>query len=203
MVRITKGKSKGIEKLELRRQLFHLFLGLILVFLIYFDIIGKVTLTVILILGFIISLVCRRVEVPGVEWFLRKFERREVISRFPGRGSIFFIMGSLLVLALFEKNIALAGIMILTLGDSLSHIFGKAIGKYFLYNLKAIEGIAIGICVSFFGALLFVKPLGAFLGSLVAMIVEGYQLKIGEYGFDDNLIVPLIASSIIYLTTLI
>lgn len=195
-------KSRGLERLELRRQVFHIFFGIALVSLIYFDILNKASLLGVLVAGFIISLICRKYDIIAIEWFLERFERRDLIMKFPGKGPIFFVLGSLLALSLFEKNVALAGIMVLTFGDSLSPIYGKTIGRYHLSNMRAIEGVILGMIASFLGAMIFVSPIPALFGSVIALALEAYELKVGDLGVDDNLFIPVMASAVIYLITL-
>lgn len=202
MARLKKMRSRGLERLELRRQFFHIFFGIALVLLVYFNVLDKLGLLVVLVAGFLLSLICRKYDLKGIEWFLEKFERKDNIMKFPGKGPIFFVLGSLLALSLFEKNVALAGIMVLTFGDSLSHVYGKTIGKYHLSNQKAIEGIGLGMLASFLGAMIFVRPLPAFLGSIVAMGLEAYELKVKDLGVDDNLFIPVMASGIMYIVML-
>ncbi|NQV09213.1 hypothetical protein HQ529_05155, partial [Candidatus Woesearchaeota archaeon] len=113
-----------INKLELRRQFFHMLLGLTAAVLIYFDIIETFFLIWLLVFGFIISALSLKRKIPVIHWFLERFERPEDMKVFPGKGALFAVFVILLSLLLFEKDIALAAIMILALGDS----FGALIG---------------------------------------------------------------------------
>ena len=114
---------------------------------------------------------------------------------------MFFLGGALLTIRIFPKDIALASLMILTFGDSLSFLFGYFLGKVKLrFNeLKNMEGILAGMLAAFLGALFFVNVIEAFFASLFAMFVEGAGLKIGVSDVDDNFIVPLVAGTVIYL----
>ena len=103
---------------------------------------------------------------------------------------------------LIEQNDCLiASIMILTLGDSVSFLYGTFLGKIRLrFNkLKKLEGILAGMLAAFLGALVFVDFIEAFFSSLIAMIVEGAGFRIGVNDIDDNIIVPLVAGTVIYL----
>ena len=121
-------------------------------------------------------------------------------TRFPGRGTLFFVIGSLLVIQLFELKIALAAIMVLTLGDSVSHLFGAQFGQIKnIFNGKSrklLEGTLAGTVAGFFGAMLFVPIPEAFLGSLGAMIAEVVQIDFNEKTLDDNMVVPLVAGTV-------
>ena len=107
---------------------------------------------------------------------------------------------------LFTKDVALAAITILTLGDSISHIIGRSFGKTRNFingaNKKLLEGTGVGILVAFVGAALFVSPLEALLASVVAMGAELAEVKLAEKVIDDNLLIPLVAGTVIMLMRL-
>jgi len=161
-------------------------------------------LFIILIAGILISILSRKFKIPVIYSFLKLFERKDILKTFPGKGTISFLMGCLLVLQLFEKNIALASIIILTFGDSVSHLFGWHFGrkKHPLNCLKSIEGNIAGAITGFLGAMLFVSPLTALLASFGAMTAEAVELRMNNKIIDDNIIVPLIAGTIIHLMRL-
>jgi dolichol kinase len=143
----------------------------------------------------------KEAKIPGINWFLKKFEREEVLKKFPGRGAIFFIVGCLLVVKLFDRDIALASIMILTFGDSVSHLFGLYFGKikHPLNGLKKLEGNIFGSIAGGFMAMFFVNYIWAFSGALIAMVIEAIEVKMGNNVIDDNILIPLIAGTIMYI----
>lgn len=189
--------------LELRRQLFHAFAGLGLVLLLYYNLIDSFTVFIGVILGGVLCFLSKKMYIPIFTWFLRNFEREEQIKIFPGRGSLFFFIGVLLVLQLFEKDIALAAIMILTLGDSVSHLVGRYFGRikniFNGHSRKLLEGTYAGVLAGFFGALFFVPVPEAFFGSLGAMIAEALEFNMNKKSIDDNLIIPLVAGTVMLL----
>lgn len=186
---------------EIRRQIFHLCLGLALLFLVKYGMLNPFRLFIILIFGIIISLLSKKFRIPVIWWFLNKFEREDQLKEFSGRGTIYFFAGVLLVLKLFPQDIAYASIIILTLGDSFSHITGRYIGriKHPLSNVKLIEGTIAGTFFAFLGAMFFVNPVEALLASIGAMTAEVVEFKMNQKTVDDNLIVPLVAGTIILL----
>jgi len=101
---------------------------------------------------------------------------------------------------LFDKDIAMASIMVLALGDSVSHLYGLHYGKikHPLSNKKFLEGTIAGFVAGFIGALVFARWYEAFFASLAAMIVEGIEVKIGTRQIDDNIIVPLVAGGVLW-----
>lgn len=198
-----------VDKLEIKRQAFHLALGLSVIFLLFKGILVPGTLFIILLISGGLSFLSLKFKIPIVSWFLRHFEREKALKTFPGKGFIFFLAGVLLVIKLFEKDIALAAIMILTMGDSVSHVIGRHIGriKHPLNGLKSIEGTIAGIIAGFVGilGLIWLIPgfsitlLQAFFASLIAITLEAIELKMGGSAVDDNFIVPLVAGATIYL----
>ena len=112
-------------------------------------------------------------------------------------------IGSLLVLKLFDKDIALASIMVLTFGDSVSHIFGAKFGR--LQNFfngqsrKLFEGTLMGFLAGFGGAVLFVRFPLAFVGSFTAMVAEVIKIDFNDKTLDDNIVVPLVAGTVMFL----
>lgn len=193
-----------ITKKELGRQIFHTLVGLVTISLIYFEILSPISIFLLVIAGIMISILSKRIKLPFFNFFLKHFEREEVIKQFPGKGVIFFFIGTLLALQLFELDIALASIMILTLGDSVSHIIGERFGKikniFNGHSKKLMEGTLAGTLAGLVGALLFVPFPEAFLGSLVAMIAEVIKIDLNDHTLDDNLVVPLVAGTTMFLS---
>ena len=194
-------------RLELKRQIFHIIVGiLILLFMEFFQRrIVLIALLSILVVSILFSLISTKKRVP-IAGFLLDMMGRDADEKFPGKGFIFFIAGCLLAFKIFPQDIALASIAVLTFGDSVSTLVGsmngglgkkynsKVFGRY-----KAIYGTAIGIIVSFPFACLFIGPLYAALASAAGMLAEAVSFRLGEQEADDNLIIPLIAGTACYI----
>ncbi|MBI2583384.1 MAG: right-handed parallel beta-helix repeat-containing protein [Candidatus Aenigmarchaeota archaeon] len=103
---------------------------------------------------------------------------------------------------MFSRNVALASIMVLALGDSLSHLgrFGSI--RHPFNKTRFLEGTAIGIVAGTLGALYFVPFSAAFFGSLAAMIAESFDLRVSKVKIDDNLLIPLVAGLVMSLVVL-
>src|SRR3989344_1029581 len=189
-----------LTKRELFRQILHLIIGLLTAITYYLDIIGPLTVFLMIIVGIISSILVKRIRLPFFSFFLENFEREEQIEKFPGRGMIFFFIGVLLVMKLFEKDIALASIMILALGDSISHIIGEHFGQIKnIFNGKSkklFEGTLAGTLVGFLGASLFVPWTHALIASFTAMTAEVIEIDLNHNAVDDNLTVPLVAGTV-------
>ncbi len=116
------------------------------------------------------------------------------------KGFIYFFIGILATLIIFNFNTAIAysAIIMLILGDSVSTIIGKRFGKHKLpYNIKTFEGSSAFIIVGFAGALTMLPLIPALTGALVGALTEAYS------PVDDNIPVPIISalamSIVIYL----
>ncbi len=184
----------GKIALETRRNLFHLVLGICLVILLYFDLINVWIMLVVTLVGFLISMASRKRPVPLIHWFLLRFEREENMTTIPGRGALFFFLGLLLTMALFEHDIVMASIIIFVLADSLSPLIGIKVGRirHPLSDKKFLEGSIAGFIFAFLGALLFVSPLEALLASFFAVTVEAIDSLKGRR-IEDNITIPLVA----------
>ncbi|MBU0456584.1 MAG: diacylglycerol/polyprenol kinase family protein [Nanoarchaeota archaeon] len=192
-----------LSKQEMIRQIIHILVGLGVIVLFYFDILSSFAVFLLIIIGIIASFICKRTNLPFFSFFLKHFEREDMKKNFPGRGLIYYFVGILLVMRLFEKDIALAAIMILSLGDSVSHIVGERFGQIKnIFNGKSkklLEGTLVGTFAGFIGAVFFVPIPEAFIGSLIAMIAEVVEIDFNKNTLDDNLIVPLVAGTAMFL----
>lgn len=188
-----------LTRKEISRQIMHLALGLGMAVAYYYDILSSFAVFLGIIAGGLISFLCKRTRLPIFSFFLDCFEREEQKHQFPGRGTIFYFVGVLLAMQLFPKDIALASIMVLAFGDSVSHLFGERFGKmkniFNGYSPKLLEGTLAGTVTGFFGAVFFVPVPEAFFGSLLAMIAEVVEIDLNGRPLDDNLIVPLVAGT--------
>lgn len=184
------------ERFELRRQTFHAVFGLILTFLLKWDIIPTHFVLVIALVGLILSFLSLRFPVPIISYFLQRFERKRLLHTFPGRGAFFFVFSAWLVLVLFDFQVALAAILILALLDSTAHLVGKYWGRIPnpLNPRKHLEGFFAGVCAGLFGALFFVPIVPALVGVLAGGFIEIFELQIAHHKIDDNLTVPLVSA---------
>jgi dolichol kinase len=198
---------------EIIRQIMHIIIGLsviILILLLELDI-ALIVLFILLCLSILFSLtvVFYRpfTKFAPIKYFLENLSRDYDRTQFPAKGLIFFLGGCVLVLKLFTTDIALTSIVVLTFGDSVSTLtclFGRAKYKVKPFNrFKTIYGTLLGFIVSSLVALIFIHPLYAIIGSFFGMLAEALSLKLGEEETDDNLIVPLVAGTAIYLARLL
>lgn len=188
--------------IELKRQLFHAIAGIVAVILLNYNILNLEILGMIIILGFIISIVSRKFRIPLISWFLKHMEREENLKRFPGKGALFYVMGIFFAVLLFRQETAYASILIMSLGDSTATYIGKRFNgriRHPFSSRKYLEAALIGGFAGFLGAMLFINPGIALISSIAAMVFEGIDVKLGFTQVDDNLIIPVVAGLIITL----
>ena len=189
--KITEANQESAA-LELKRQILHVGTGAAAAVLIANDVVDWFFLAV-LLTGMVLSAISVKKSIPIISWFLKNFERKN--AQVPGKGALSLIGGILLATLLFEKDVALAAIMILTLGDSISHLIGKYLGKTksVLNKCKTIEGTIAGFAAGAIGASFFITWEQAAVASAAAMVAESFELKFKTKIIDDNLVIPMVA----------
>jgi dolichol kinase len=186
-----------MEPLELRRQAFHLMVGILVVVLLHFRLIRPVMLVWLLVIGLILSLVSMRWRIPLISWFLDSFDRKPMI---PGQGALTFILGCILSLWFFPMHVALASILILAIGDSVSVIIGQGMGRLKSpWNARYLEGTAAAIILSALAAWIFVPFWTALTASAVSLILEALELSVMGKRLDDNIWLPVVAGAVMIL----
>lgn len=195
-----------MHHIELRRQILHALYGIAIVFLHALGILTLPVLFGIIVGGSLTSWLILKQKATGIRRILGFFEREHHLLNFPGRGILFFTIGSFLVLLLFQDQVKIsyAGIMILSIGDAVSNIVGRHWGhiKTRLNEKKYLEGTLVGIIASLPLAYYFFPHWPAVIAaSCVAMFLEMPNIKLFGFEIDDNLIIPLAASITLSLFT--
>ncbi|MGB2727175.1 MAG: diacylglycerol/polyprenol kinase family protein [Halobacteriota archaeon] len=104
-------------------------------------------------------------------------------------GNVFFLIGAIIAISVFSKEIAMAAILMTTIGDSFAALFGKRFGKTWIPKLKdrAVEGCTAEFAVNLLIGFVFLNSWSVILVMAgTATIVETVVNKI-----DDNLLIPL------------
>lgn len=194
----------SINLFELRREIFHILVGISFALVVLFFPFGEIFMFIVFIIGILLSLISTRVRLPLIHKSLCLFERK-CNKSLPGKGVLYFFLGSLLTLRLFNTNIAMASIMILTFSDPVSHFIGTTFGKIksSVNFRKNIEGTIAGIIAGAFFASFFIHPLLAFTASFSAMLFELLGVKLANEEIDDNLLIPLVAGTTLFLLSFI
>jgi len=177
---------------ELKRQGIHFLLGN---FSILFFLFAGKTFSVaigllLLFIGYAIALSVKKgKKIPFADELIKHVERSHE-QHLPGKALLMFIAGFTLTVAIFSNPWAvLAGLLVLTYGDSVATLVGKYFGSFKLITNRTLEGTLAGIVVSVGMLSLFpeVFPFAiAFAIGTVGMLAEYLPL-------DDNLGIPIIA----------
>ena len=194
-------------KNELARKFVHLLSILILV--VYYFVSDffspKIALIILVfVLIFFLELEYLRIEIskeiPILKHLWKYIKRSKEKDKLGGE--VFFLIGAILVLAIFDLRVAMVAILMTTFGDMAAALIGKRFGKHWLKYLKqrAWEGILaeffvdvlIGIIIFFFITSSPINSLAIwiiiFVMALTATIVETLIYKM-----DDNLLIPIFA----------
>jgi len=175
-------------KEEYLRQLIHAS-GIFIVFLSWFinPTLLIITCIVIVISVEILFRIDRYHNIFFISAFLSRCKRKD-----DEKGFVYFFLGIILTIYLFQFNMAVANaaIIILLFGDSASTIFGKKYGKTYLpFNRnKTIAGTMAFFVVALIGAWTNVSLLPALFGALFGALTEAYS------PIDDNIPIPLISA---------
>ena len=127
---------------------------------------------------------------PRVTSITLRAVRKEELGIFVA-SPVFFALGILLTLLLFPSPVSSAAITIFAVGYSTASIFGRIFGKtrLFFNRKKTLEGSLIGFAFAFLAGTVFVSPLMALVGAVVAMLFESLPLPL-----NDNVVVPLVTA---------
>ena len=173
--------------LELKRQLVHLFMGIVISLSVYFvyPFMGKlVLLPLIVILLFIFTLPRLITDIWLFNHLFLHFEREDDIMNFPFRGAFWYGVGIIPPILFLPLNPACAVIAVLSAGDSMSTIVGKFLGKR-RYGHKSVEGFLSFFVFGFLAAAVFVSPELALMFAFLGAVMEFLSF------IDDNLLIPL------------
>lgn len=177
-------------KKELKRKFVHLLaLSFIGIFLLISTTLGRELAFLALVLLLIIFL---ELEYVRVEW-------RKKIPFFSGLwrgkekdrvgGQVFFLIGAIISLAVFDFDIAIAVILMTVFGDMAAALVGKRFGKTWISKKKALEGILAQLFVDLVIAYFIIgieEGIVLLVMAFTATIVESAIEKL-----DDNLLIPL------------
>ena len=118
-------------------------------------------------------------------------------------GSTYLLLASLIVFLLFEKYVAIASLLFLSIGDLMATVIGEKFGKRRVFN-KSLEGslaclvscLLIGMVMTWVGPVM-VLPV-AIVGAVAATLVELLPIPA-----DDNLTIPIFSAGVMTLADFI
>ena len=181
---------------EARRKFFHVLgLGYVLFYWLAFKIFNSSQIAMLLLLSVLLIFIAvdffRVAEHKKIPVFHVLWRQKEENSL---GGQVYYILGIILALAIFEFQIAFAVILMTVLGDMAAAIFGIAFGRHWIKKLPdtAWEGIiaefAVDLVIGYFviGNWFIIIPMAA-----MATFVETIFPHV-----DDNLAIPVFAGFI-------
>lgn len=181
-------------KKELKRKAIHLLsISFIVIFVLVSASYGKelAFLSLVFLLVLLIEIDYVRVELgKKIPIFWRMFRKKEEERH---GGQVFFLIGAIICLAVFDFKIALAAVLMTTFGDMAAVLIGKRFGRTWITKDRALEGILAELFVDLAIAYFI---FGFFGFNWVVVVVMALTATIAESAIsklDDNLIVPLFA----------
>ena len=123
-------------------------------------------------------------EHPIYDRLTREYEQDKVA------GYALYVLSGTAVVLVFEPQIAVPALFMLTLGDPVSGLLSTG-------ELRTVKRprVLIGMfLVSLALAYPFVGAVAAVAGALGAMLADGVKPTVGDYVIDDNLTIPIAAS---------
>lgn len=147
----------------------------------------------------------QKVSIPILNVLWKNYRRPKEKNQLGGE--VFFLIGAIICLAIFDTRIAAAAILMTTFGDLAAAIFGNRFGKHWITKDKAWEGViaelVVNLTVGFFiirTGLWKLTEISSFgdpiwsiiiIMALTATIVETFVRKM-----DDNLLIPVVSGFI-------
>ncbi|MEA5388712.1 dolichol kinase [Haloarculaceae archaeon H-GB11] len=148
-----------------------------------------------LVVGTVAALVLETVRLlVGLDWIVfdrltREYEQDNLA------GYALYAIGMTTVALAFEPRIGVPAMLMLTIADPISGLLSS--GE--LKTAKQTFVLLVTFGVSTFIASLFVTPLAAVFGGLVATLADGVKPVIAGYVVDDNLTIPIGAAVAMFL----
>ncbi len=211
-----KAMLTGEDMLEIRRQALHCLIGLAIAAFAWKYSFASYALIAAAAAGILLSLSIKSAAA-GKNAAAKKLrsiavaalgtvERKGELQKFPGKGAIMLFLGAGITAVVFRQEAA-AAIIILAVGDSVSHLAGRLLGKarhrrIFAEN-KTIEGTIYGFVFAAAATALILPVWIAITAAAAAMAVEALHVKIAGRRIDDNLTVPLAAAAVLWVTKLV
>jgi dolichol kinase len=128
-------------------------------------------------------------------------------------GYIYYIVGSLLTVLLFQPMIALTSMLMLSLGDAVSGIAGSVLensnvrscGKRSVKPFPIVTSMFLAcLLIGYLSSRITGLPFEIYLaGAIGATIADSVALYVCNRGLDDNLTIPLFAGALMSLARLV
>lgn len=143
--------------------------------------------------------------------YLYNFRRRSEADRLGAE--VYFLLGVLISLAMFDTAVAVAAVLMTVFGDMAAALVGMKLGRIrpkAFGGEKSLEGAAAGLLVNFAVGLLYLRTAGLEgLGGqmlwpvVVAMALTASVVELTIPRIDDNLTIPVLSGCAGQLTVML
>lgn len=125
-------------------------------------------------------------------WAVKRAKEKERLG-----GEVFFLIGAIICLAIFNLPIAITAILMTTFGDLAAALIGKKFGKHWIQKLKnrAWEGVIAELIVNIIIGFLII---GTFINKdisgwiiILTMAITATVVETVINKLDDNLLIPV------------
>ncbi len=190
--------QNGISlKRELTRKIIHLITSLIPLAYFYYSseeqiLVLCISLFILFLVGDILRIYViqlRQIYEKIFGKLLREHETEKSLN-----GATLLFLGFTLAILLYEKNIAVIAMLLLSVSDSLAAIVGKSFGNHRFFN-KTLEG-SLAFFISAFIIILFFYD-KIFLGLITALTMAIVELVPNK--INDNIVIPIMAGLLLSL----
>ncbi|WP_415379556.1 dolichol kinase [Halosimplex sp. TS25] len=150
---------------------------------------------VLLVAGLMVAFVLEVIRlIVGLDWRIyekltREYEQDNLAGYFLA------VFGMTVVALVFEPEIAVPALLMLTIADPVSGLLGS--GE--LRTAKDVSVLLVTFAVATLLAVPFVPPVAAVLGGVAATVADGIKPVIRGYVIDDNLTIPVAGAVAMFL----
>ena len=197
-----------IEIVDYKRKLMHFFMGISFVYVMHSEIDFikyklELIMAALLLFTLALSLIAKSLRPKPLMDILKHFDKPEDLKVFPAKGAVYYLIGALITILLFDRDIASASILILAVGDPLAHVFGMYYGKtkLLINDKKVLEGTLAGTFFATIAASFIVPFPISFFGAAFGMIAEAFELEF--LNLDDNFFIPVVAGFVMQWVTVL
>ena len=192
-------RSSGLQPW---RRVLHTSHGLLIAAVVYSEILSRQSASLILggIFLALLGLDAVRLRSPRANRLFFKLFIRFVSPREESRpaSSTWYLLGVLVIVALFPRMAAVGGILVLALADPAANFVGRRWGRVSFGRNGTVEGTLAFLLTAFLTLLLLVGSVPALVGALGATLAERIP-----WTLDDNLTIPLATSFALWLSGLL
>lgn len=195
---------------EIRRKAVHIITGVVLIVLsfLFKDIDAVFWGAVALLVPFgVFYFLVRSFQHTALGQAAHNLVERDTGHHTNGVGGLTFALGVILSYVLFGFNpvIVLFSIVVLSFGDGFASIVGMRWGRHSFKiegHVKTIEGFAGGVVASTLIGMIFVDFWYALLASILTMLIELVGIRVRGREIPDNIYIPVLAGTILYILVL-